>query len=113
MPLNNPSAAVKITTGSYTGNDAANRAIPHSLSKVPKLVRIFEAVIAGGTEGNLGDKTFALVAGYTRIKATPGGANSSLTMTAMDTTNFYVGHATSYDLSANANTKPYLWVAFS
>lgn len=108
MPLNNPSLAVSITTGTYTGNNAANRAIPHGLTGIPKLVIIMQD--PGGDAG--GETGYQLYPAYARIFYRAGGANSSLAVTAMDATSFYVGNATTYAQSANNNPVVFTWYAY-
>lgn len=107
MPLYNPISPLYPSTGTYTGTDAANRSIPHGLGQVPSIVLILET-FAGA---NLGDYKFSIGKGMTKLLMSLGGANSSLTVTTPDATNFYVGSATSYTNSANASGITYMWVA--
>lgn len=98
MPLNNPSGtALDVTTGTYTGNASADRAIPHSLGKTPKLV-----FVRNGDEVNF---IFASAA----VKYIPNG--NAYVVAAMTSTNFYVGDAASYAETANANAQAYTWIA--
>ena len=86
-------------TGTYAGNDAVNRAIPHELGVIPKFIyiQIDTAMnpyfISGG------------VAGILQV------GTSYHAVTAPTTANFYVGNATSYPQSANAVGNTYRWVA--
>lgn len=107
MPLQNPGSTVKIAEGTYTGDDSVNRAIPHGLGKIPS------QVIIQNQEANAarGEYVFLLLKAHARMSCVKGGASSSLTVTAMDITNFYVGNATAPGMAANANTIPYGWVA--
>ena len=92
------------TSGTYTGDDTENRAIPHGLGVVPYLVFIL---------GNYGAFHFispvysATLLHY--IHASEGG---SYTVTQHTTTNFYIGDATEYRYSGNDNLETYGWVAF-
>ncbi|MBA7676743.1 hypothetical protein ES703_84987 [subsurface metagenome] len=101
MPLNNPSKAVEIKTGTYTGDDTVNRAIPHGLSKTPKLVLI----IVDSARG-------VIIGGEARLHSIDA-ANQHHVVTAPDSTNFYVGNATSYVQSCNTagGGYTYRWVA--
>ena len=109
MPLNNPIAGVEASSGAYVGNGAVNRAIPHGLSSVPKMVRILAFETATPTTARaeivISDQeamTFYMV---------EGSPNGRLAVTAMDSTNFYVGNATNYPMSANEATRTYQWKA--
>jgi len=90
----------QITSETYTGSSAANRAIPHGLGSTPKLV-----VIQDITSYRMFFVTPA------RIKAFLDTSVEIYAVTAMDATNFYVGNATSYTNSANVNTSEYTWFA--
>jgi len=79
-----------ITTGSYTGDNTANRAIAHGLGVVPDFVWI-------NYQGSL---TCFEMNGIGRIENITN--NVGYVVTAPTTTNFYVGNATSYNNSANA-----------
>lgn len=107
MPLQNPGSTVKLTEGTYTGDDSVNRAIPHGLGKIPsKLIMQNQEVNTAR-----GEYVFLLLKGLARISCYKGGASSSLAVTAMNITNFYVGNATAPGMAANGNTIPYGWVA--
>lgn len=93
----------KITSGQYTGNDGVNRAVAHGLGVAPKFVFI--------TRNNSAALFFTIVAGLAQIHQFASGTNSLLAVTAGTTTNFYVGNATSYTNSANADAIVYDWVA--
>jgi len=109
MPIYNPVAGSKIAYGTYTGDNTANKAIAHGMSGTPRLVIITSneagATAAGGRQG-------IIQQGSDRVYYFDGGANSSLAVTAPDSTNFYVGNATNTTQSCNGNTIPYIWVAF-
>jgi len=99
MPLNNPAAAVKITSGNYTGDGAANKAIAHGLSKAPELVFII-ARGAGIVDRN----------GYVKNTINIGFNGDLNTVTAWTTTNFYVSNTLA---AFNENLVVYDWVAIS
>jgi alpha-D-ribose 1-methylphosphonate 5-triphosphate synthase subunit PhnI len=94
------------STGSYTGDGTANRAIPHGLGRIPKLVVVWRQ--AHGDWLNIlqqGDN------GY--ILAVAASTQYLHTVTAMTSTNFYVGNSVDYDRTANNNGFVYGWVAFA
>ncbi len=91
------------SSGSYSGNDTDNRAITHSLGKTPKIVFIYSA-----SKG-----TMSIMAGIAKVFNVNGsGSQYSGAVTAMDSTNFYVGDsAPDYPSSANGTGSTYYWVA--
>uniref|UniRef100_A0A6M3L1U9 Tail protein n=1 Tax=viral metagenome TaxID=1070528 RepID=A0A6M3L1U9_9ZZZZ len=102
---------IAINTGSYTGDDSVNRAIAHGLGTTPSYLAILTPPSGSRAIG-------FWVAGFTYFVSVTvpgvGGAvlsPTSLTVTANDATNFYVGNATDYYQSMNANLVPYNWVA--
>ena len=106
MPLSNPTKSGVSASGTYTGNGTASRAIPHGLGSIPTLVVIIEPI--SGRQFHI-YKTMTVIR-YSIHAA--GVAGISGAVTTPDTTNFYVGVAAQYDLSANNNLSTYLWVAF-
>jgi hypothetical protein len=87
------------TTGTFAGNDAANRAIPHGLGRTPSLV-----VMTNGTQ-----TAAHIICGQSgTILYTSVGVK---TVTAMDAVNFYVGEASNYTTSGNAAGTTYIWSA--
>lgn len=90
-------------SGTYTGNNSANRAIPHGGSSVPKFV-VFER--AGAS--SLGYVKL-LVAGY--IDITHSTVRIRYAVTSWDATNFYVGNSAEYTNSANSTGTVHTWVA--
>ena len=92
-----------IASGNYTGNDSTNRAIVHGLGITPEFVRI-NMLGAGNANwdimGNIG-----------RVKGNDAASNFNYVVTQMNSTNFYVGNATSYAGSANGTGNTYYWVA--
>ena len=100
-------AAATITSGSYTGDSSANKAIAHGLGASPKIVFIVRETGSSG----IGEYTYRIISTLARIYCGLGGANTSLSVTVMNATNFYVGHAASYINSANGDGETYYWVA--
>jgi hypothetical protein len=108
------SGGAVISSGSYTGNSSANRAIPHGLGVTPKLVMIFMP-----ETGYTNTYEFILHEGasyiyYKEYQAVGGNyakGGNPYTVTNMDSNNFYVGHSSSYEKAANSNSKVYYWVA--
>ena len=93
-----------ITSGSYTGNATVNRAVAHGLGVTPKIV-----FIAHPTGGSF----FRIYGSLALIMYQNAGlpASGSLAVTIPNATNFYVGNATDYGLSANTNAVVWHWVA--
>jgi len=96
--VNNPSKSYEPTAGQYTGDDAADRAIPHGLGSIPATVLIW-AMAQGYTH--------ALYAGVALIGRTTTIGEA---VTAPDATNFYVGGGAGHE--GNKNTVIYNWIAF-
>lgn len=88
------------STGTYTGDDSENRAIPHTLGRLPNVV-IITAV--GATS-----MFHALGADPTTLRKDNAAA---YIVTQMTGTYFYVGDAASYANSANAAGVSYAWTA--
>jgi hypothetical protein len=86
------------SSGTYTGNDGVNRAIPHSLGRIPAFVVISPASAAAGV--------CFITNGEAAIKS---GTTVKLAVTAPTSSNFYVGNAGDYTGSANANLVVYQW----
>lgn len=90
--------SILISSGTYSGANTEDRAIPHSLGKVPHIVFLTaETAKLAHIDGN-----------FPTIICGNAGA---YTVTAMDSTNFYVGDAASYANSFNAGGADYHWVA--
>lgn len=98
---------MEISYGSYAGDNGVNKAVAHGLTGTPDLVFI----AADWASDNAGGKNYVIIRGIARVRNLPGGANSALGVTAMDSTSFYVGNATSVDLSANSNAYTYYYIA--
>jgi len=92
------------TTGTYTGNQVQNRAIPHGLGIKPTLVIIFRV----GTATNI----HYCINGQAKMWQMNVTTFSLRDVTEMDDTNFYVGDNVDWGLSANTNATNYGWVAF-
>lgn len=93
-----------ISKGSYSGNNTANRAIPHGLGVVPKIVLLSE------TSGAL---RWIRILKLGRLEFSYGSTDAIHTVTEADTTNFYVGNAANYGTSGNPSGTTYEWVAIS
>jgi len=92
---------VYVYTGTYTGNNSQNRAIPHGASptRTPYLVML----------NNITDSTMEVIMGTIDVHLT-NATPTSYAMTAMNSTNIYVGTAAVF--YGNENAKAYRWVAF-
>lgn len=104
MPLQNPSPQAEISSGTFTGDNTVNRAIPHGLSRTPKIVMLINP-----SQGCFG----SITVGYTNIVAQRGAATDVKGVTAPNATNFYVGHAGDYITSMNSATHVIYWVAIT
>jgi len=91
-------------TGTYAGNDAVNRAIPHGLGRVPKLVIVASLDAASGV--NMSGFT------YTDAALHNIAAGINYAVTAPTSTNFYVGNVANLPNSMNVSTVNYTWIAF-
>jgi len=96
----------RMSSGTYTGNNTADRAIPHGLGVVPTLIIIIDYssnayLILGGWGGG--------TALWYGDFSTP--AHGAHTVTVRDSTNFYVGDAANYFQSANEDGTGYAWIA--
>jgi hypothetical protein len=90
-----------INSGSYPGTSSANRSVAHGLGRIPKLILIAEYVQS---------RDYSIVRpGY--IEYHSSATDSTYTVTAADSTNFYVGNSGDYNLSANNAAYTYYWVA--
>ena len=92
---------VHFSTGTYTGNNSANRTIPHGLSTTPKAVYIIN------TDFNNWFRIFT----DANIYMEAGTGSTKISVTAPDGTNFHVGNSGDFGQSANNNTQGYRWVA--
>jgi hypothetical protein len=100
--LSKHTADAKASSGNYVGNDTANRAIPHGLGRIPSMVFIAQS---GGINYNLIYPTAA------QILYLSNASNVLVyAVTVCDSTNLYVGNATSYGASGNATGTTYNWV---
>ena len=108
MPLNNQTTAAVVKYGSYNGNSSANKAVAHSLGKTPHAVIIASR---DGTTATTARGMFMISAASGKVVMPINQADGSLSVSAMDSTNFYVGNATSHAQSANFTGYTYYWVA--
>lgn len=97
-----PANMCRIGSGSYAGDNTANRAVAHGLGIAPKLV----------IGGNSSDATQWQIINSGRLDILTDTLNATYAVTAADATNFYVGNAASYPNSQNAVGSTYYWVAF-
>lgn len=96
-PVYQAISSSKVTSGSYTGDGTANRAIAHGLGVTPKIVLI------SGVNGYYG--VFHCQGGYVFTYS------YRHTVTAPDATSFYVGNSSNYEESANYSGYVYYWTA--
>lgn len=99
--------AARVNSGSYSGDNTANRAIAHGLGMTPKRVEI----LITGIEAE-GELIHIQAAGRIGWTGTATQSPASWTVAAADSTNFYVGNSADYQHSGNSNTYTYSWVAF-
>jgi hypothetical protein len=92
----------RITQGTYTGDDAVNRAIPHRLGRVPAMVIIFN-----------GARTREYCLAQAAALIFYAQADTATAVTAPNATNFYVGSAGVMGESANLGTVEYAWTAWA
>jgi hypothetical protein len=85
-------------SGTYTGDGSVNKAVPHGLGRVPKMLII--------TQPGVVNVFFCVKDAIVFF----GFAEEAVT--AMDATNFYVGNAGSLPFSANVNATNYLWSVY-
>jgi hypothetical protein len=99
------------TSGSYTGNSTASRAIPHGLGVTPKLVMIFKPVTGDVYEFTIysgGGTDYIRYMYYQNQTTTIHIGHYAIT--AMTNTDFYVGYS-DYQKTANYTGYVYYWVA--
>jgi len=114
-----PTGVAIITTGTYTGNGTANRAITHGLGSIPKVVFIqnqtdtsylYHYMIFPGFG-------YGYILGFRLGSGSWSGQSNIpyLGVTQMDSSYFYVGNSSdsNYMFTANTNNKIYRWVAFA
>lgn len=90
-------------SGNYIGDNTTNKAIPHSLGYVPKMVLILS------TTGSIGIMIINVIAGI--LYQIDYGATAQYDVTDPDGTNFYVGAAGNPSGAGNANPYVYHWFA--
>ncbi len=94
----------RIASGSFVGNNSANRAIPHGLGYTPS------RVILSANSQYYNNITIQ-VPGW--ISRSMSAVDYHMAVTAADDTNFYVGNASQYNYSGNGTGITYTWVAFA
>ena len=92
----------QISSGSYTGNNAVNRAIPHGLGVIPK------AILIARSDGFY---QFRIMNQQAAIWCWNASVNIYKTVKAMDAINFYVGQLVDSEHSANESPSTYRWIA--
>jgi len=90
----------KVAYGTYAGNSTANRAIPHGMARIPRMIWINIPGVV---------RSYRVTKGYVYYEESTTSAVLAVT-TATDT-NFYVGNATNYGTSANLTGSTFDWVA--
>ena len=88
-----------IETGSYTGDGTANRAIAHGLGVTPKFVFIMSRTPASNDGSEIVNNVY--------LGHTDSGGHTKVTITAKDSTNFYVNQTN----VSNSGAVVYDWVA--
>ncbi len=92
---------------SYTGNGAPNQEVNHGLGRVPCVVIIQCAELYSGyAEGMIFASDPTTIYYHNDFKFT-----KSSSVTAMNTSSFYVGNAGNYDWSMNLSDRLYYWTA--
>lgn len=108
MPVSNPAEGyAKASQGNYTGDNTTNRAIPHGLGVTPKFV-IFDSSTYDWWRGLQCARGQNAVGGNTSAAPSPA---MDTTVTAMDSTNFYVGDGVNHLAAHNASGVVYYWMA--
>lgn len=101
MSLFNPVSDTAFSTGSYTGDDAVNRAITHGLGRTPKYIVITEAT----------EKSINWIMGTLQVWFHPVNGHSGDPVTTATSTYFYVNPGTVWH-AGNKNTLTHKWIAF-
>ncbi len=92
------------SSGSYAGNNSANRAIPHGLAETPKMILI---------RYSDDSRWYRIYGGLAQIGYMSNASNGQRAVTTPSATNFYVGNAGSYEQSANETGGTFYWVAIA
>jgi hypothetical protein len=93
--------SVVIASGSYTGDDSVNRAIPHGLAVVPKFILMTMSGVGG----------FPRLIKIGAVNYVSSTSNAEYSVTNWTSTDFYVGNSTAYNPSGNGSSYTYYWVA--
>jgi hypothetical protein len=102
------------SSGSYTGNDTANRAIPHGLGVIPILVLIWYRKITSPYNSYFAVQNpniAALFGFYGDMSTGYWMMRTDLSLTAINATNFYIGDSSDYPKSMNGAGLTYYWAA--
>ena len=103
LPTVHHSPPVGANDGNYVGNNGVDRAIAHGLAGTPRVVIIMERTNPGSMSWiNQGAAVIIYI-----FAANYGG----LAVSAMTSTNFYVGNASNYGWSKNGTGTTYDWIA--
>lgn len=89
-----------ISSGTYAGDSTNNRGIPHSLGIKPKIVYIFNNVNSG----------VSFIGSDVGLIFFQSAGHELHTVTAKDTTNFYVGGGANFR-GNHVTINPYNWIA--
>ena len=91
-------------SGTFTGNDTANRAIAHGLGVTPSFVMIRDT-------SNVYHTVFRNKGSANILCIAEAGLGNYLACTISDSTNFYVGNVSDLSSSCNDSPQTYDWVA--
>jgi hypothetical protein len=98
---------LRIRSDTYTGDGSANRAIPHGMGVIPRVVFIFFRV--DDTEWEM-LAPFAVTSTLPYARFDSGNFEAeAIILTIMDATNFYVG--STVNKRGNENARVYFWLA--
>ena len=93
----------KSNSGSYTGQNSVNYAVPHGINRIPLFINI-QDILSG--------YFMRILKGNSNIWYLTPTVHGYNTVTAPDSTNFYVGNVSDYHLSVNLSPRTYIWEAF-
>ena len=96
-----PGQLARIATDDFLGDGSVNRAIPHGLGSIPKYIFIMARTAASNEGSQIVNNVYL---GHTDV-----GGHTKVTITAKDSTNFYVNQTT----VSNSNGVTYDWMAIA
>lgn len=102
MSVNLSEPPQSIKTGTYTGDDTANKAVSHGLARTPKIILVTNRSNYQSFLGNEG------AADWVWRRASDNNHQHTTSATALY---FYIGNAGDYQVSVNASGVVYEWVA--